>query len=92
MSAAGNPGLPQDGRPRGTLVTAANQHELVPLGALLLLGAFSFAHLMAVPAFEDEGSQLRLIWRALEAGEWLQPLAEGKPLETWLLTKRRSQR
>jgi 4-amino-4-deoxy-L-arabinose transferase-like glycosyltransferase len=62
---------------------AANQHELLPLGALLLLGALAFVHLMAVPAFEDEGSQLRLIWRALEAGEWLQPLAEGKPLETW---------
>ena len=40
---------------------------------------------MALPAFEDEGSQLRLIRRAIDAGEWLQPLRDGKPLETWLM-------
>jgi hypothetical protein len=50
---------------------------------LLLLGSFAFTHLMAVPAIEDEGSQLRWIWRVIEAGEWLQPLGEGKPLEAW---------
>jgi len=85
LSAAGNPEPRAGGQPRGTLLTAANQHELLPLAVLLLLGAGAFAHLMAVPAFEDEGSQLRLIWRALEAGEWLAPLADGKPLETWLM-------
>ena len=40
---------------------------------------------MALPAFEDEGSQLRSIWRLIEANEWLQPLGEGKPLEAWLM-------
>lgn len=40
---------------------------------------------MALPAFEDEGSQLRGAWRLLEAGEWLQPLGDGKPLEAWLM-------
>jgi hypothetical protein len=40
---------------------------------------------MALPAFEDEGSQLHGIWRLIEAGEWLQPLGEGKPLEAWLM-------
>ncbi|MEO7208683.1 MAG: hypothetical protein ABI145_18425 [Steroidobacteraceae bacterium] len=38
---------------------------------------------MALPAFEDEGSQLRWVWRLIEAGEWLQPLGDGKPLEAW---------
>ena len=59
------------------------RNEILPVGALLLLGSFAFVHLMALPAFEDEGSQLRLIWRLIEAGEWLQPLGEGKPLEAW---------
>ncbi len=53
------------------------------MGALLLLGSVPLFHLMAVPAFEDEGSQLRWIWRIIEAGEWLQPLGDGKPLEAW---------
>jgi 4-amino-4-deoxy-L-arabinose transferase-like glycosyltransferase len=51
--------------------------------ALLMLGSSAFVHLMALPAFEDEGSQLRLIWRIADAGEWLQPLMDGKPLEAW---------
>jgi 4-amino-4-deoxy-L-arabinose transferase-like glycosyltransferase len=55
----------------------------VPISVLLLLGSFAFVHLMALPAFEDEGSQLRWIWRVIEAGEWLQPLGDGKPLEAW---------
>jgi len=42
---------------------------------LLLLGLLAFVHVMAIPAFEDEGSQLRLVWRLIEAGEWLQPWA-----------------
>jgi 4-amino-4-deoxy-L-arabinose transferase-like glycosyltransferase len=57
----------------------------LPVVALLLLGSCAFAQLMALPAFEDEGSQLRGIWRLIEAGEWLQPLGEGKPLEAWLM-------
>jgi len=59
------------------------KRDLAPVAALLLLGSFAFYHLLAVPAFEDEGSQLRLIWRVIEAGEWLGPLSEGKPLEAW---------
>jgi 4-amino-4-deoxy-L-arabinose transferase-like glycosyltransferase len=59
--------------------------RLAPIGALLLIASVAFLHLMALPAFEDEGSQLRLVWRILEAGEWLQPLSEGKPLEAWLM-------
>jgi 4-amino-4-deoxy-L-arabinose transferase-like glycosyltransferase len=53
------------------------------VAALLLLGSFSFVHLTALPPYEDEGSQLRWIWRVIEAGEWLQPLGDGKPLEAW---------
>jgi 4-amino-4-deoxy-L-arabinose transferase-like glycosyltransferase len=60
-------------------------NEIVPIGALLLLASVAFVRLMALPAFEDEGSQLRLIWRVIEAGEWLQPLSDGKPLEAWLM-------
>ena len=52
---------------------------------MLLLGSFAFAQLMALPAFEDEGTQLRWIWRLIEAGEWLQPLGDAKPLEAWLM-------
>jgi 4-amino-4-deoxy-L-arabinose transferase-like glycosyltransferase len=59
------------------------RNDIVPIGALLLIGSFAFVHLMAVPAFEDEGSQLRLVWRLIEAKEWLLPLGEGKPLEAW---------
>lgn len=67
----------------GCPVVGCFRREFVPVGVLLLLGAFAFVHLMALPAFEDEGSQLRWIWRVIEAGEWLQPLADGKPLEAW---------
>jgi 4-amino-4-deoxy-L-arabinose transferase-like glycosyltransferase len=63
-------------------VTARPGH-IVPVAALLLLGSFAFLHLTALPPYEDEGSQLRWIWRVIEAGEWLQPLGEGKPLEAW---------
>jgi len=56
---------------------------LLPIAVLLLLGAIPFEHLMALPMFEDEGSQLRLIWRLIAKGEWLQPLVDGKPLEAW---------
>jgi 4-amino-4-deoxy-L-arabinose transferase-like glycosyltransferase len=59
--------------------------DIVPIGVLLLIGSLAFVHLMAVPAFEDEGSQLRAVWRLIEAKEWLQPLDEGKPLEAWLM-------
>jgi hypothetical protein len=59
------------------------RNELLPIAILLLLGSIPFVHLMAVPAFEDEGSQLRWIWRLIAMGEWLQPLVDGKPLEAW---------
>jgi uncharacterized membrane protein len=61
------------------------RYEILPIGALLLLGSLAFVHLMMLPAFEDEGSQLRWVWRIIEAGEWLQPLGDGKPLEAWPL-------
>jgi 4-amino-4-deoxy-L-arabinose transferase-like glycosyltransferase len=61
----------------------ARRSEILSLAALLLLGSLSFIHLTAIPAFEDEGTQLRWIWRAIEAGEWLEPLGDGKPLEAW---------
>jgi 4-amino-4-deoxy-L-arabinose transferase-like glycosyltransferase len=57
--------------------------ELLPIAVLCLLGSFAFLHLMALPAFEDEGSQMRWVWRLIDAGEWLQPLGDGKPLEAW---------
>lgn len=57
--------------------------RFLPVAALLLLASLAFAHLMSLPVFEDEGSQLRLIWRIVEAGEWWQPLIDGKPLEAW---------
>jgi hypothetical protein len=63
-------------------VRACRGH-IVPVAALLLLGSFAFWHLTALPPYEDEGSQLRWIFRVIEAGEWLQPLGEGKPLEAW---------
>jgi hypothetical protein len=64
-------------------MTTDYRRHLVAVVALLLLGSFAFVHLMALPAFEDEGSQLRWIWGIIEEGEWLQPLDEGKPLEAW---------
>ncbi|HEX4242317.1 MAG TPA: hypothetical protein VHZ53_12975 [Steroidobacteraceae bacterium] len=53
------------------------------LAVLAVLVSASLFRLMALPAFEDEGTQLRLVWRIVTSGEWLQPLAEGKPLEAW---------
>ena len=61
------------------------RYDVLPIAALLLLGSLASVHLMALPAFEDEGSQLRWVWRIIEAGEWLQPLGDGKPLEAWPL-------
>ena len=61
------------------------REDVLPLGSVLILSSFAFINLMALPAFEDEGSQLRLIWRLIDAGEWLQPLSEGKPFEAWLM-------
>jgi hypothetical protein len=58
-----------------------NRSETWPILALLLLSAVAFVRLLAIPPFEDEGSQLRWIARILEAGEWLAPLEDGKPLE-----------
>jgi len=64
---------------------ASSRDDLVPTAGLLLLGSLAFAHLMAMPAFEDEGSQLRWICRLIQSGEWLPPLGGGKPLEAWLI-------
>lgn len=64
---------------------AVNKRDIVPVVALLLLGCLAFTHLMLIPSFEDEGSQLRWIWRAIEANEWTEPLGQGKPLEAWPL-------
>lgn len=58
---------------------------ILPASALLLVSSFAFVHLTALPMFEDEGSQLHLTWRILEAREWLAPLTDGKPLESWLM-------
>jgi 4-amino-4-deoxy-L-arabinose transferase-like glycosyltransferase len=66
-------------------VSSLVRNDFVPIGALLLIGSLPFVHLMALPAFEDEGSQLRVVWRVIEAKEWLQPLSNGKPLEAWLM-------
>jgi hypothetical protein len=59
------------------------RNDILPVATLLLLGSFAFVHLLALPVFADEGGQLRWIWRVIEAGEWLQPLGDGKPLEAW---------
>ncbi len=59
------------------------RNHILPIAGLLLLGSLAFVHLMALPAFADEGGQLGWIWRVIEAGEWLQPLGDGKPLEAW---------
>jgi hypothetical protein len=62
-----------------------SNRDILPVAALLLLGSLAFTHLMLLPSFEDEGTQLRWIWRAIEANEWTGPLGEGKPLEAWPL-------
>jgi 4-amino-4-deoxy-L-arabinose transferase-like glycosyltransferase len=51
--------------------------------ALLAIGSLAFVQLLAIPVFEDEGSQMRWIARILDAGEWQGPMGEGKPLEAW---------
>jgi hypothetical protein len=61
------------------------QQNLVSYAALLLLGSLAFIHLMALPPFQDEGSQLRWVWRLINAGDWRPSLSEGKPLEAWLV-------
>jgi 4-amino-4-deoxy-L-arabinose transferase-like glycosyltransferase len=59
------------------------RNDILAIAALLLVGSVAFVHLTALPAFEDEGSQLRWVWRAIEVGQWLEPLGDGKPLEAW---------
>jgi hypothetical protein len=70
---------------RQLVVTVVNRRDLLPIAVLLLFGCVAFAHLTLLPAFEDEGSQLRWIWRAIEANDWSAPINEGKPLEAWPL-------
>jgi hypothetical protein len=67
----------------GTVTALGQRRDLLPVLILVLLGSLAFMNLMAIPAFEDEGSQLRWIWRIVEAGSWREPLADGKPLEAW---------
>jgi hypothetical protein len=62
---------------------ALSRKDLLPITILLLVGSAAFVRLLALPPFEDEGTELRWIWRAIEAGDWLQPLADGKPLQVW---------
>lgn len=64
---------------------SVSHRDRLPIAALLLIGSLAFIHLMSLPSFEDEGSQLRWISRAIEANEWTEPLSEGKPLEAWPL-------
>jgi 4-amino-4-deoxy-L-arabinose transferase-like glycosyltransferase len=71
--------------PAGESFVSGHGGDFTAAAALLLLSSVAFAHLMMLPAFEDEGSQLRLIRRVIEAGEWLQPLSDGKLLEAWLM-------
>jgi 4-amino-4-deoxy-L-arabinose transferase-like glycosyltransferase len=59
--------------------------DILPVLALLILASVAFAHLLALPVFADEARQLSWVWRVIDAGEWLQPLGEGKPLEAWPL-------
>jgi hypothetical protein len=54
-----------------------------PAVALLAIGSLAFVHLLAIPVFEDEGSQIRWIVRIIAAREWLGPMGDGKPLEAW---------
>jgi hypothetical protein len=62
---------------------ALSRRDILPITILLLVGSAAFVRLLALPPFEDEGTELRWIWRVIEAGEWLQPLADGKPLQVW---------
>lgn len=59
------------------------RRDLWAIGALLLVSSLACVHLTALPVFEDEGSQLRMIFRIIAGGGWLEPLLEGKPLEVW---------
>jgi hypothetical protein len=54
-----------------------------PAIALLAIGSLTFVRLLAIPVFEDEGSQIRWVDRIITAGEWLGPMGDGKPLEAW---------
>jgi 4-amino-4-deoxy-L-arabinose transferase-like glycosyltransferase len=57
--------------------------DVLPLAGLSVLGSLAFIHRMALPVFEDEGSQVRWIYRIIDAHEWTLPLFDGKPLEAW---------
>jgi hypothetical protein len=72
-----------DGDEETMRISSARRHDWIPIAALLTLGSIAFVRLMSLPAFEDEGSQLRWVFRMIQAGEWLAPLGEGKPLEAW---------
>jgi hypothetical protein len=84
MSASSAPGH-APGTHCGPVTVLGSRDELLPIAALLMLGSLAFVDLLSLPTFEDEGSQLRWIFRLIQAGEWLPPLGEGKPLEAWLV-------
>jgi 4-amino-4-deoxy-L-arabinose transferase-like glycosyltransferase len=69
--------------PAGCASLVKTRGDVRAYAALLLLGSLAFVHLMALPVFADEGGQLRWMWRIVEAGDWLQPLGDGKPMEAW---------
>ena len=69
----------------GISVLRQYRGDILAVLALLLLASLAFAHLLALPVFADEASQLDWVWRVIDAGEWLQPLSDGKPLEAWPL-------
>jgi hypothetical protein len=64
-------------------VIASGRGPWWPATVLLALSCLAFVRLLAIPMFEDEGSQLGWIVRIIDAGEWLAPLGDGKPLEAW---------
>lgn len=70
-------------RPAGSALLVRNRGDVRAYAVLLLLGSLAFVHLLALPVFADEAGQLRWIWRIVQAGDWLQPLGDGKPLEAW---------
>jgi hypothetical protein len=62
-----------------------HRENLLPYAALLFLSSLAFVHLMVLPPFQDEGSQMRWVWRLISAWDWRSTLKEGKPLEAWLV-------
>lgn len=76
--------IPSSSRARtGGAPQRYERRDLWAIGALLLVSSLACVHLTALPVFEDEGTQLRWIFRIITSGDWLESLGEGKPLEVW---------